>query len=202
MLDTTETAVQSASTPASSNPDCSLEAIPETSLIESIAPLPKARPQTIRRRKKVSAIITRSPVKKRFFPQQSGDSSTDEAEVFANSESNASLSDGDASLATQNDKLVILKCGDFVIANVHTAAGKCKKFIGKLVSGPDEDKDFEISFLERSRKIKNEFIFPEMKDLASIGKKDIEKILPPPHAAAQTKRLCGVMKFNVVLSYV
>ena len=85
---------------------------------------------------------------------------------------------------------------------MHTAAGKCKKFIGKLVSGLDEDKYFEISFLERSRKIKNGFDFPEMEDLASIGKKDIEKILSPPHAAAQTKRLCGVMKFNFDLSYV
>ena len=128
--------------------------------------------------------------KKRLFPQQSGDSSTDEEEVFADSESNASLSDGDSSLAPQTDKLVILKCGDFVIANVHTAAGKCKKFIGKLVSGSDEDEDFEISFLERSRKIKNGFVF-EMEDLASIGKKDIEKILPPPHAATQTKRYLG-----------
>ena len=203
VLDTTEAAVQSTSTPASSNPGCSLEAVPETSLIESIAPLPKARPRKIRRRKRVSsAIITRTPVKKRLFPQQSGDSSTDKEEVFADSESNASLPDGDSSLAPQTDELVILKCGDFVIANVHTAAGNCKKFIGKLVSGPDEDEDFEISFLERSKKIKNGFVFPKMEDLASIGKKDIEKILPPPHAAAQTKRLCGVMKFNVDLSYV
>ena len=108
---------------------------------------------------------------KRLFPQQSGDSSTDEEEVFADSESNASLFDGDSSLAPQTDKLVILKCGDFVIANVHTAAGNCKKFIGKLVSGPDEEEDFKISFLERSRKIKNGFVFPEMEDLASIGKK-------------------------------
>ena len=105
-------------------------------------------------------------------------SSTDEEEVFADSESNASLSDGDSSLAPQTDELVILKCGDFVIANVHTAAGNCKKFIGKLVSGPDEDKDFKISFLERSRKIKNEFLFPEMEDLASIGKKILKKFCP------------------------
>ena len=84
------------------------------------------------------------------------------------------------------DKLVIFKCGDFVIANVHTAAGKCKKFIRKLVSGPDENEDFEISFLERSKKIRNGFVFSEMEDLASIGRKDIEKNLPPPHAAAQT----------------
>ena len=67
VLDTTEAAVQSTSTPASSNPGCSLEAVPETSLIESIAPLPKARPRKIRRRKRVSsAIITRTPVKKDF----------------------------------------------------------------------------------------------------------------------------------------
>ena len=125
VLDTNEAAVQSTSTPASSNPGCSLEAVPETSLIESIAPLPKARPRKIRRRKRVSsAIITRTPVKKRLFPQQSGDSSTDEEEVFADLESNASLFDGDSSLAPQTDKLVILKCGDFVIANVHTAAKK------------------------------------------------------------------------------
>ena len=67
VLDTTEAAVQSTSTPASSNPDCSLEAVPETSLIESITPLPKARPRKIRRRRRVSsAIITRTPVKKNF----------------------------------------------------------------------------------------------------------------------------------------
>ena len=202
VLNTTEAVVGSTSTLVSSNPGCSLEAVPETSLIESIAPLPKARPRKIRRRKRVSsAIITRTPVKERLFCQQSGDSSTDE-EIFADSESNASLSDGDSSLVPQTDKLIILKCGDFVIANVHTAAGKFKKFIGKLVSRPDENEDFEISFLERSRKIKNWFVFPEMEDLASNGKKDIEKILPPPHAVAQTKQLCGVIKFNVDLSHV
>ena len=118
-------------------------------------------------------------MKKKLFPQQSGDSSTDEEEVFADSESNASLSDGDFSIAPQTDKLVILKCRDFVIANVHTAAGKWKKFIGKLVSGTDEDEDFKISFLKRLRKIKNGFIFPETEDLASNGKKDIEKKFSP-----------------------
>ena len=84
VLDTTEAAVQSTSTPASSNLGCSLEAVPETSLIESIAPLPKARPRKIWRRWRVSsAIITRTPVKKRLFPQQPGDSLTDKEKVFA-----------------------------------------------------------------------------------------------------------------------
>ena len=67
VLNTTEVVVQSTSTLVSSNPGCSLEAVPETSLIKSIAPLPKARPRKIRRRKRVSsAIITRTPVKKDF----------------------------------------------------------------------------------------------------------------------------------------
>ena len=94
-----------------------------------------------------------------------------------------------------------------IVRHAHRTRAHCPTMVStfKLLlrqSAYPEDENFEISFLERSRKIKNGFVFPEMEDLASIGKKDIEKILPPPHAAAQTKRLCGVMKFNVDLSYV
>ena len=51
------------------------------------------------------------------------ESSTDE-EVFVDSESDASLSDRNASQAPHSVELVMFRCGDFVIANVHTAAGK------------------------------------------------------------------------------
>ena len=206
LLDTTEiNPGQSTSDLVSSTPDYKIEPNLETSLIESIAPLPKAKPRKMPSRKKVSsAIITHRPLKKKLFPQQAvrNEFSTDKEEVFVDSESDASLSDRNASLALHPVNLVMFRCGDFVIANVHTAAGKCKKFIGKLISGPDEDQDFEISFLERSKKIKNGFVFPEVEDLASIARKDIERVLPPPCAAAQTKRLCGVLKFDVNLSFV
>ena len=89
--------------------------------------------------------------------------STDKEEVFVDSESDASLSDCNASLALHPVNLVMFRCGDFVIANVHTAAGKCKKFIGKLISGLDEDQDFEISFLERSKKLKMDLSFQKWK---------------------------------------
>ena len=81
----------------------------------------------------------------------SSESSTDKEEVlvFVNSESDASLSDRNASLAPHFVELVMFRCDDFVIANMHPAAGKCKKFIGKLIDGPVEDQDFETSFLER-----------------------------------------------------
>ena len=53
VLDTNEAAVQSTTTPVSSTPGCSQKAVPKTFLIESIAPVPKARPQKIRRCKRV-----------------------------------------------------------------------------------------------------------------------------------------------------
>ena len=101
-------------------------------------------------------------MKKRLFPQQSGDSSTDE-EAFADSENDASLSGGDTSLAPQTDKLVIFKCGDFVIAHVHTAAGKCKKFIKKLVSGPDEIKTLKSVFWRGQETLKMDLFFQKWK---------------------------------------
>ena len=99
----------------SSTPDCNMEANPETSIIESINPLPKTKPRKILRRKKVSsAILTCTPVKKRLFPQQvSADSetSTDEEISFTDSEIDVSLSDDDSSPVHVNE-LLMPKCGD------------------------------------------------------------------------------------------
>ena len=53
----------------------------------------------------------------------------------------------------RNPSLFFSKQGDFVVGDVHTVGGKTKKFVGKLLSGPDEEEDFEISFLQRSNKI-------------------------------------------------
>ena len=79
----------------SSTPGCSLEAVPEISLIESIAPLLKAKQAS---QEKFFSHHHRQTCEEKTFPQQSGDSSTDE-EAFADSESDASLSGGDTSLA-------------------------------------------------------------------------------------------------------
>ena len=93
---------------------------------------------------------THAPVKKKIFPQEAvgSESSTNKEEVFVNSESDASLSDHNASLAAHLVELVMFRCGDVITANAHPSAGKYKKFIGKLISG---DQDFETSFLRRSK---------------------------------------------------
>ena len=66
-----------------------------------------------------------------------GSESSADKEVFVDSESDANLSDRNASLVPYSIELVMFRCVDFVIANVHTADGKCKEFIGKLISGLD-----------------------------------------------------------------
>ena len=57
-------------------------------------------------------------------------------------------------------------------------------------------------FWKNQKKILNGFVFPEVVDLASMARKDIERVLSPPCAATQTKRLCCVLKFDVDLSFV
>ena len=58
---------------------------------------------------------------------------------------------------------------------------------------------YEIKFLQRSRKLKNGFIFPEIVDIASLSENDIVRVLPQPKAAAQTKRLSSVLNLAVDL---
>ena len=36
---------------------------------------------------------------------------------------------------------------------------------------------YEIKFLQRSRKLKNEFIFPEIEDVASVSENDIVRVV-------------------------
>ena len=183
-----------------------METTADNTIIANICPLPKAKPKTKQQRKKVSsAIIISTPVNRKLFPNQAIDSKspTDEEEIsFADSESDVFDSSSSVGLLDEEPIAIFPKQGDIVIGNVHTIGGKTKKFVGKLLSGPDEEEDYEISFLQRSNKIKNGFVFPEQEDLASISKQDIDKILPPPRPVAQTKSLCGVFTFVANLSFV
>jgi len=43
-------------------------------------------------------------------------------------------------------------------------------FIGKIISAPDEEGNCDVKFLQRFRKIKNGFTFPEKEDIASVSR--------------------------------
>jgi len=91
---------------------------------------------------------------------------------------------------------------DFVVCKVYSTANVFQHFVGKVISGPDNENDYEIKFLQRSRKLKNGFIFPEIEDNASVSENDIVRVLPKPKPTAQTKRLSSVLNFAVNLTYV
>ena len=61
---------------------------------------------------------------------------------------------------------------------------------------------YEIKFMQRSRKLKNGFIFPEIEHIASVSANDTVRVLPQPKPAGQTKRLSLMLNFAVDLKYI
>ena len=95
----------------------------------------------------------------------------------------------------------ILPTKAYAIAKVYSNSANSKNFEAQIVSGPDEDNDYEVRFLRRSTKVKNAFIFPEVEDLASISYNDIVCVLSDSLPVAQTARLSNIFRFseNVML---
>ena len=73
-------------------------------------------------------------------------------------------------------------------------------FVAQILSGLDDDGDYEIKFIKSSSKIKQGFHFPEVHDLASAKRSDIALLLESPTPISTTKRLAGVFKFVTNLS--
>ena len=65
-------------------------------------------------------------------------------------------------------------------------------FVAEILSGLDEEGDYEDKFMKSSSKIKQGFYFPEDEDFASAKRSDIMLLLEPPTAIFTTKRLAGV----------
>lgn len=215
--DLSHTAMGTVESPAESeaSTSCILATPPqcEATVLHSLRSLPKAKSKPRSNRKKLnSAVITDTPEKQKLFPCRQPTSSDEdlgsdaENVVYMDSDTDPSetFSDTDLSSSSCEKSPLNLEVGDYVIAKVHILGknDQSKKFIGKISKGPDHDGDFEITYLERSKKIKNGFIFPDEQDMASIARKDILKKLSKPQPVAQTKRLSGVLRFSEDISSV
>ncbi|KAB0790123.1 hypothetical protein PPYR_15344 [Photinus pyralis] len=91
--------------------------------------------------------------------------------------------------------------GDFVL--VKFSAKKDVYYVGKVISAKDKENDFEVSYLRRSLKCFNSFMFPDIPDLASVALENINMILPAPETSSgTTKRQRCIFKFPVNFSAV
>ena len=45
--------------------------------------------------------------------------------------------------------------------NVYSSYGKIKMLVELVLSGPNDDDDFEVEFLKRFKKLGNGFVFPD-----------------------------------------
>ena len=85
--------------------------------------------------------------------------------------------------------------GSFVVMKVSNI-DKSKNFVAQVISGPDEENDYEVTFMKRSSKVKNAFVFPEHEDLASCSHNDFVCALSSPSPVAQTSRLSNIFRFQ------
>jgi len=58
-----------------------------------------------------------------------------------------------------------------------------------VLRGPDDDGYFEVKFLKRSNKIKNGFLLPDRKDIASAKRSEIVSVLSEQSSVAAHKTL-------------
>ena len=54
-----------------------------------------------------------------------------------------------------------------------SVVGSFKHFVGLLLNGPDDENDYEIEILKRSKQINHGFIYPDVDHLATVKKSDI-----------------------------
>ena len=67
----------------------------------------------------------------------------------------------------------IVKAGLYVIIKVFSVVGSFRHFVRLLLNGPDDEDDFEIEILKRSKQINHGFVFPDVDHLATAKKSDI-----------------------------
>ena len=54
-----------------------------------------------------------------------------------------------------------------------SVVGSFRHFVGLLLNGPDDEDDYEIKILKRSKQINYGFVFPDIDDLPTAKKSDI-----------------------------
>lgn len=91
-----------------------------------------------------------------------------------------------------------LKKDEFILVEFSENKSKYKLYyVGQYTGVTAEDGAYETKFLRRSFKHDNAFYFPNIPDIADIPEQDIKLVLPPPSNIRGTKRVQGIIKFDI-----
>ena len=88
-----------------------------------------------------------------------------------------------------NNILAISPTGTFIVTKIYCTSQNFKKFIAKIVDGPDK-----VKYTKSSLKVKDGFTFSKIEELASILHDEIVCVLPMPKPVTFTARLSGIFK--------
>jgi hypothetical protein len=78
--------------------------------------------------------------------------------------------------------------GDYVLAEFKTTTKKTVYYIGKVLKDKDDNGDYEISFLQASKKMSGKFVFPLQPKIEMTNEDCITMVLPQPTSFGKTKR--------------
>ena len=96
-------------------------------------------------------------------------SSSYESEISVHYDSSHTddLNRSDSSTSSQADSALpqVLHVRHYVVVKVYGEKMTFRFFVAEILSGPDEDGDYEVKFMISSSKIKQGFYFPKMKTL-------------------------------------
>lgn len=88
-----------------------------------------------------------------------------------------------------------LREGDYVLVKFHQK--KNIFFVGIVTGLKDDEGDYEVTFLRKSSKILDKFVYPTVPDICSVNEASIKMILPTPAPHKGTKRQASYYHFEV-----
>ena len=191
-------------------------------ILHSISPMPKQQHRPTSSRAKVrSAIIIDTaekhkmlekmlmPNKKRFLAgakraRYASSTSSELAQddqhslLSSNAKASDSVTDSEQSSNEEDSSRINVNSVEVncYVAIVITKKHYFKQFVGKVLAGPDSEKDYTISFLVRSPRFKNGFVFPEKEDTKN------PEGFATSHSYCTAQRLFKLVRFAMDLSTV
>ena len=126
--------------------------------------------------------------------------------LYADSDSESSDSDGicedtsdnsDTGICLLDDQKVVPNVGDYVLAKFSTVKKNNVYFIGEILTEKDDNGDYEVSYMQPSKKMIGKFVKPVQPKIEMTNEASISMVLPPPTYFGTTKRQKANFSFAV-----